>query len=46
MVYKFFEKKTSNTNKGINSDVVSESKELAEDVHKSTIKKFKKRKLH
>ena len=48
MVYKFFDKNSSNTNKGtgINSDVVSESEELANELHKPLIKKFKKRKLH
>ena len=47
MVYKFFDKNSSNTNKGtgINSDVVSESEELAKELHKPLIKKFKNRKL-
>ena len=34
IVYKFFDKKTSNTNRGtgINSDIVSENKELDEEL--------------
>ena len=38
----------SNINKetGINSDVVSENKELAEELHKSVIKKNEKGKVH
>ena len=42
MVYKFFDKKSSNTHKGIlvNSYVVSENKELAEKLHKPIIREF------
>ena len=56
MVYKFFDKKTSNINKGtgINSDVVSEythpldlaTRKLEEELHKPMIRKFEKQKVH
>ena len=55
MVYKLFDKKTSNTSKGtgINSDVVTENKhsldlatrQLEEELHKQMIRKFEKRKV-
>ena len=44
MVYKFFNKKASNTNKG--RGINSENKELAEELHKSIIRKFEKRGMH
>ena len=40
MVYKFFDKKTSGS--GIKNENIS-NKELAEDLHKPIIRKFKKR---
>ena len=48
MVYNFFDKITFNTNKetGSYSDVVSENKELAEELHKPIIRKNEKRKIH
>ena len=42
MVYKFFDKKASGS--GIKSDTIL-NKELAEEIHKPIIRKFKKRKL-
>ena len=42
MVYKFFDKKTSGL--GIKNENISK-KELAEELHKQIIKKFKKRKV-
>ena len=47
MVYKFFDKKTPNKNKGtkINLDVVSENKQLPKELHKLIIKKFEKQKV-
>ena len=44
MVYKVFDKKTSNRNKetGINSDVVFENKQLAKKLHKPIIRKSRK----
>ena len=42
MVYKFFDKKASGS--GIKSDTILK-KELAEEIHKPIIRKFKKRKL-
>ena len=47
MVYKFFDKKTPNKNKGtkINLDVVSENKQLHKELHKLIIKKFEKQKV-
>ena len=46
MVYKCFDKKTSNTNKGteINSDVISENKESDKELQKPIIRKFEKQK--
>ena len=52
MVYKFFDIKSSNTNKqtnkqtGIIFGVVSEDKELAKELHKPIIRKFEKQKVH
>ena len=43
MVYKLFDKKPSGS--GIKNDNIS-NKELAEELHKSAIRKFKKRKVH
>ena len=43
MVYKFLNKKTSGS--GIKNENIS-NKELAEELHKPIIRKFKKRKLH
>ena len=43
MVYEFFHKKTSGS--GIKNENIS-NKELAEELHKPIIKKFKERKLH
>ena len=43
VVYKFFEKKTSGS--GINNENMSDQ-QLAEELHKPIIKKFKKRKVH
>ena len=44
MVYKFLDKKTSNTNKGTGSN--SENKQFAKELHKVIIKKCEKRKVH
>ena len=48
IAYKFFDKKTFNTNKGTgsNSTVVSKNKELAKELRETTISKFIKRKSH
>ena len=48
MVYNFFDKKTSITNKGtgINLDIVFENKKLPKKLHKPIIKKFEKGKVH
>ena len=43
IVYKFFHKKTSGS--GIKNENIS-NKELAEELHKPIIRKFKKRKVH
>ena len=43
MVYKFFDIKTSGS--GIKNENIS-NKELAEELHKSIIRKFEKRKVH
>ena len=44
IVYKRFDKKTSNTNKGsvINSDIVFENKQLPKELQKPIIKKTEK----
>ena len=44
MVYTVFDQKTSNTNKGsgINSDLVSENKELSKELLKKIVRKFEK----
>ena len=44
MVYKYFDKMTSTTNKETNIDC--ENKELADELHKPIIRKFKKRKVY
>ena len=44
MVYKFSDKKTSDTNKATRSN--SKNKELAEELHKPIIRKFEKRKVY
>ena len=48
MVYKYFDKKTSNTNKEteINSDDVSENKDSDKELQKPVIRKFEKPKIH
>ena len=43
MVYKCFDKKTSAS--GIKNEIIS-NKELAKELHKPIIKKYKKRKVH
>ena len=43
MVYKFFDKTSSS---GIEKNENISNKELAEDLHKPVIRKFKKRKIH
>ena len=43
MVYKFFDKETAGS--GIKNENIS-NKELAQELHKSIIRKFKKRKVH
>ena len=44
MIYKFFDQKTSNTNKGTGSN--SENKELAKEPHNPITTKFIKQKVH
>ena len=44
MVYKYFDKKTSYTNKGTKTN--SENKELTEELQKPVIRKFKKLKVY
>ena len=43
MIYIFFDKKTSS--RTVKNEIIS-NKELAEELHNSIIRKFKKRKLH
>ena len=46
VVYKSFDKNIYNTNKGaeINSDIVSENKELSKELHKPNVRTFKNEK--
>ena len=47
MVYKFFEKKSASLNKSSGSGIVNEPNyQLANELHKPIIKKFKKRDHH
>ena len=52
MVYKFFDKKSasladkSTKGGGVNTKLAPQNQQLAEDLHKTFIKKFKKRKVH
>ena len=43
MIYKFFDRKTSGS--GIKNENISDQ-QLAEELHKPIIRKFKKRKVH
>ena len=44
MVYKFFDKKSAGS--GVNTKLAPQNQQLAEELHKPVIKKFKKRKIH
>ena len=44
MVYKYFDKKSKGS--GINAKLTPQNQQLAEELHKSIIKKFEKRKVH
>ena len=52
MVYKFFDKKSalvtdkSTKGSGVNTKLAPQNQQLAEELHKPIIKKFKKRKVH
>ena len=52
MVYKFFDKKSasladkSTKGSGVNTKLTPQNQQLAEELHKPIIKKFKKRKIH
>ena len=52
MVYKFFDKKSasltdkSTEGSGVNTKLAPQNQQLAEELHKPIIKKFKKRKIH
>ena len=47
MVYKFFDKKTKGSGlKSANKKEIKQNKQLAEELHKPIIRKFKKRKVH
>ena len=47
MVYKFFDKKSASLNKSSGTGIVNESNyQLANELHKPIIKKFKKRKVY
>ena len=44
MVYKFFDKKSKGS--GVNTKLAPQNQQLAEELHKPIIRKFKKRKIH
>ena len=44
MVYKFFHKKSKGS--GVNTNLAPQNQQLAEELHKPIIKKFKKREIH
>ena len=44
MVYKFFDKKSKGS--GVNTKLAPQNQQLAEELHKSIIRKFQKRKIH
>ena len=44
MVYKFFDKKSAGS--GVNTKLAPQNQQLAEELHKTIIKKFEKRKVH
>ena len=47
MVYKFFNKKSAESGtKQVNTKLTPQNQQLAEELHKPIIKKFKKRKIH
>ena len=46
MVYKFFDKKTKGSGFSYTNKSTPQNKQLAEELHKPIIKKFKKRKVH
>ena len=53
MVYKFFDKKSEGSDvtaeqsaKHVNTKLAPQNQQLAEELHKPIIKKFKKRKVH
>ena len=47
MVYKFFDKKSEGSGaKHVNTKLTSQNQQLAEELHKPIIRKFKKRKVH
>ena len=47
MVYKFFDKKSVGSGtKQVNTKLTPQNQQLAEELHKPIIKKFKKRKIH
>ena len=47
MVYKFFDKKSAGSGaKHVNTKLTLQDQQLAEELHKPIIKKFKKRKMH
>ena len=47
MVYKFFDKKSKGSGaKHVNTKLTTQNQQLAEELHKSIIRKFEKRKVH
>ena len=44
MVYKFFDKKSKGS--GVNTKLIPQNQQLAEELHKPIITKFEKRKVH
>ena len=46
MVYKFFDKKTAGSQLSYTNKSTLQNEQLAEELHKTIIRKFKKRKVH
>ena len=47
MVYKYFDKKSVGSgSKHVNTKLITQNEQLADELHKSIIRKFKKRKVY
>ena len=46
MVYKFFDKKSKGSGTNVNTNLILQNEQLADELHKPIIRKFKKRKVY